>query len=176
MTYIPYIHSAKSVSRFIPIFRTLLDQHRKNGVAVVKFDPLEMNLALETAIARLRDAANSLLSDTVSFESVDSELLKQVWPLYRVTSDGISVIIESRRTKEVTPIADSAIGTSLAVLRTAEAGFVEDLTAFARLLGQRHLRGQVDIIGDLSDSLQHRITSENDVVFIPDGQQKYHMI
>jgi len=167
----------KSVVRFIPVIRTVLDQHRRNGVASVKFNPLELNLNLQTAMARLRDSVHSLCEGLTEHGSIDKETLKQVWPLYKVTSDGANVMVVSRDV----PVGESNItiigsNESLATLKTDEAGFVEAITAFAVLMGQRYLRGQVDIIGDLSDSLRHRIESENDVVFIPDGQNKHHMI
>jgi hypothetical protein len=174
MTYIPHRHSIKSVIRFIPAIRTLLDQHQRNGVASVSFNPLELNLSVETSIARLRDAVQSLTSGLTSHPSIDSEALKLIWPLYKVSSDGTNVQILPRETKLVEPITQ--VQTRLAELVSDEAGFVEELTAFAVLLGRRRLQGQVDIIGDLSESLQHRIMSENDVVFISDGQQKHHMI
>jgi hypothetical protein len=175
MNYIPYHFSAKSVSRFVPTIRALLEQHRRNGVANIKFNPLvDLNLGLETAIARLRNAVHSISTGITEFDSVDAATLKQVWPLYKITADDSNVMIVPRETLEATPQTSNV--SCLATLRTGELGFDQDLTAFARLLSRRHLLGQVDIIGDLSESLQHRIVSENDVIFIPDGQQKYHMI
>jgi hypothetical protein len=163
--------------RFIPVIRTVLSQHQRNGIANVKFNPLEMNLSIETAIARLRDAFHSLAAGLTTHPDIDQETIKQVWPEYKVISDGTNVLVIGRGTDQPTEIELIVQAkTALAVLRTDEAGFVEDLTAFARLLGQRYLQGQVDIIGDLSESLQHRIMSENDVVFISDGQKKHHMI
>jgi|SRR5215472_356745 len=178
MTYIPHRYSDKSVIRFVPILKSLVDQHAKNGVASVKFNPLELNISMETAISRLRDAAHSLIEGISIHPSIDPGILKTIWPLYKVTSDGIHVMVVSRQTEQSfdpTPILQGST-TSLATLKCDEAGFVEELTAFAVLLSRRHLRGQVDIIGDLSESLRHRIESEHDVVFIPDGQQKHHMI
>lgn len=163
--------------RFIPVIRTVLNQHQRNGIANVKFNPLEMNLSVETGMARLRDAFHSLAAGLTTHPDVDQETVKQVWPEYKVISDGTNILVISRGTDQPTEIELIVQAkTCLATLHTDEAGFVESLTAFAVLLGQRYLQGQVDIIGDLSGSLQHRLMSEHDVVFIPDGQQKHHMI
>jgi hypothetical protein len=179
---IPHRYTARSVIRFVPVIRALLIQHRKNGVAVVKFNPVELDLNVNTAMARLRDAVHSLCSKFYTHPSIDSDELKRVWHLYKVVSnDDINVEIVSRGV-ELTPpnilieTPSGGVYTDSIVLRTDEAGFIEALTALALLFGRRLIKGQVDIIGDLSESLQHRITSENDVVFISDGQQKHHMI
>ena len=137
-----------------------------------------MNISLETAIARLRDAVHSLSSGLTTHPSVDATTLKEVWPLYRVDSDGVNVLVVSRETKQNKPelLIHSGSRTELAVLGSEDVRFVEVLTAFAVLLGQRFLQGEVTINGFLSDKLQHRLQSENDVVFIQDGPNKHHMV
>jgi hypothetical protein len=177
MTHIPNQYTPKQVARFLPIIRTVLDQHRRSGVASVKFDPLELGINVNTGQARLRDAARSLLLGFVKHPTIDQETLKAVWPLYQVTSDGVNVVVTSRNPEhQVEPQTTTDEVFNHVVLRTDEAGFVEELTALALLFGRRRIKGQVDIVGDLSETLQHRITSENDVIFIADGHQKYHMI
>jgi hypothetical protein len=177
MTYIPHRHGQRSVYRFVGIIVKVLDQHRRQGIASVSFNPLDMNISVETAIARLRDAVYSLSSGLTTHPSVDVTQLKEVWPHYKVTSDGVNVQVVSREAKQDEPVPiHTGTGTELAVLRSEDPRFVETLSAFAVLLGQRFLQGEVQISGFLSDTLQHRLQSENDVVFIQDGPNSYHMV
>lgn len=176
MTYLPHRHSWKSVSRFIPVFVQLIDQHKRKGTATIMFNPSEMHLSVESAMSRLRDAAQSLLQGLTSHASIDAKELSVVWPLYKVISDGTNVQVVSRQTEQGEPLRLGGSENVLSVLRVEEAGFIELVSAFALLLGRRFLQGQVTIVGDLSDQIRHRLESENDIAIVQDGPQQYHML
>ncbi len=178
MTYLPHRHSWKSVSRFVPVIEALLDAHKKLGTANVTFDPLVgMNISVETAMGRLRDAVASLSQGLTSAPSIDAEELAAVWAFYKVTSDGTNVQIVSRLTEQEEPVMiQTGSRESLATLKVEDERFVETLTAFALLLGQRYLQGEVTILGDLPPELQSRLLSENDIAIVQDGPQQYHML
>lgn len=177
MTYTPHRYSPRSVYRFVPIIKRVLDQHRSRGTATVMFNPLELNLSIETAVARLRDAAKALSSGITTHPSVDVTSLKEVWPLYRVDSDGVNVLVAPRSTEqdEVVPI-HTASGDALATLNVEDGQFVELVRAFAILLGRRLLQGQVVINGDLSENLQRQLGCDYDVVIIQDAPKQFHML
>lgn len=177
MTYLPHRHSWKSVARFLAPIRSLINQHRKHNTASVAFNPLSLNISVETAVARLRDAIHSLSQGLTSAPAIDAEELAAVWAFYKVTSDGVNVLIVPRITEQEEPVlihTDSR--ESLATLKVEDERFVENLTAFALLLGQRILQGEVTIIGNLDETLQLRLGSENDIVIVQDGPKQYHML
>src|SRR5215831_9048423 len=143
--YRPPYYDWKSVRRFIPVIRLLVETHQRVGVANVQFNPLTLNLSVETAIARLRDAVKSLCLELTIDDSIDIEVLRQIWPLFKVTSDGTRVTIVPRKLKETEP--EPARGQNvLATIRTDDVEFLEDLKALARCLSKRFSLGQVDII------------------------------
>jgi hypothetical protein len=177
MNYVPHRYSPKSVYRFVPVIDKVLSMHRNRGIASVSFDPTNLSISMETGIARLRDAVHALSTGMCPHPLINAEELRHVWPLYKVTSDGKVVQVVARSVEQIEPVAmEPFAGVSIAVLRTDDLRFTETITAFAVLLGQHLLVGQVDIVGDLSDSLRYRLESENDIVITADGHQLYHMI
>lgn len=177
MTYLAHRHSTKSVFRFVPVIKQLLDHHKSRGIAQVSFNPADMGISLETGIARLRDAVYSLSSGLTTHPSVDATTLKEVWPLYKVSSDGINVLVVSRTTEqdEPVPIHTGSSG-SLATLQVNDPQFVEIVTSFAVLLGRRFLQGQVTIEGQLSDNIKHQLESNHDVIITQEANNRYTMI
>ncbi len=177
MTYLPHRHTWKSVSRFVPVIESLLNQHKHKGIASVTFDPATMGLSVETGIARLRDAVQSLSQGLTSTPTIKADDLTAIWPYYRVRSDGTLVNVISRSTEQEEPVMiQSGSRESLATLKVEDPRFVETLSAFALLLGQRFLQGEVTILGDLDETLRLRLLSENDIAIVQDGPRQYHML
>lgn len=177
MTYLPHRHTWKSVSRFVPVLESLIHQHQVSHTGHVSFDPQHFNISIETAIARLRDAVQSLSQGLTSTPSIDADVLTAIWPHYKVTSEGTRVLIVSRSTEQEEPVLiHSGSRESLATLTVESPRFVENLTAFALLLGQRILQGEVTILGDLPDSVRLRLLSENDIAIVQDGPRQFHML
>jgi hypothetical protein len=177
MTFIPHRHSERSVFRFVPIITKLLNHHASRGSGTVSFNPLELNISVETAVARLRDAVFSLSTGLTAHPSVDAVTLKEVWKQYKVTSDGTNVQVIPRATEQgelLTITGDSK--DVLASLNVEDVGFAENLSAFATLLGRRLLQGQVIINGDLSDNLKRTLECDNDVVITQNAPKQYYMI
>lgn len=176
MPYQPSQYREKSVNRFVPVLKLLLADTGKSGVS---FDPFAMLLSPNTAIARLRDAVHAISSGKVIHPSINADLLREVWSQYKITSDGSIISISPRQTEErpqAVPTGGSRAATELAVLKVSQPRFVETLTAFACLLGQRILTGEVTIYGDLSSTLIDRLENDNDVVIKRTGEQQYIML
>jgi hypothetical protein len=176
MTYLAHRLSWRSVQRFVPVIEHVLTAHQ-NGIAHVAFDPKRMGISIDTAIARLRDAVQSLSQGLTSTPTINADVLTAIWPHYKVTSDGTNVLITSRTTEQEEPVLiHSGSRESIATLTVGSPRFVENLSAFALLLGQRLLQGEVTILGDLSAFERNRLLSENDIAIVQDGPQQYHML
>lgn len=176
--YLPHRFRAQSVYRFVPILDQLLKQHSNKGTASIGFSPFDLHISADTAIARLRDAVIALSTGKTTHPSINAHELAEVWPLYRVTSDGDRVLVVPRLTKEGRPsVMDVGPRTAaLAVLHVNQERFVETVTAFAVLLGQRLLQGEVTINGNLPNSLRSQLETSNDIAIIQDAPEQYHMI
>jgi len=106
---------------------------------------------MDTAIARCRDAVKRIATGKTDHPSIDVAVLSVIWPSYKVTSDGEMVVICSRMVEQGLPTTVlSGSQAELAVLQTTQFRFVDSLTAFAVLLGQRLLQGEVTIVGELT--------------------------
>ncbi len=153
----------RSVNRFVPILSRLCQAQEPTAVS---FTPSELGISVETAMARLRDAAHSLSTGLTTHPSINAETLSAVWPLYKVTSDGLDVVVSPRKTEKGTPITPLSVRAADSYALRADApGFVEALTAFAVLLGQRVLQGQVVISGVIDEDFKDRLSLRYDIAF-----------
>jgi len=166
MTYQPHRYRRSSVDRFVPVIEQLL----RSGGTPVSFDPADLHLGVETALARFRDAVHAFSTGLVTHPNINADLLRETWQRFKATSDGHRVLLLSRQAEQGPPEltafpVSGGRAQPLAMLRSTQPRFVETLTALAVLLGQRILQGEVHISGELTDTLQHRLETENDIVF-----------
>ncbi len=142
-------HTPKSVFRYIPILKQICD-----GAQTASFDPMFLGLSVETCTARLRDAANSLISGQTTHPSIDATKLASVWKSYKVINDGklVHVVPRAEKKEEQSFIA-VPLGEQIDVLAVVEAKDTDIVLAFALLLSRRFITGKVRILGQVKVDL-----------------------
>lgn len=153
-----------NVLRFVEIVKIL-----QNSPKEIHFNPTPLRLSVDTACARLRDAILALSTGLVQHPDINSDLLAKVWPRYKVIADGEFVSVVPRQTEKETSVSvhpSDVESPALSWTLSAEhRRFCDSLRAFAVLLGERLLTGQLTIKGQLDPKLQKQIEQDNDVVF-----------
>lgn len=159
-----YRFTPKSVVRFVPIFKLLCEQPTPQTIS---FSPTSLAISTETALSRLRDAANALIRGQVSHPDIDAELLATKWPLFKVTTSGQgNILIVPKAEKQTTNqvVAEVLVDQPSDVLAVVKSEDESVIRAFALLLGRRFLSGRVQILGettlDLSGHDVEIITTE----------------
>src|SRR6267142_1419810 len=176
MNYLPHRYRRSSVDRFVPVIEQLL----RRGGTPVSFDPSDLGINVETALARFRDAVHALSTGLVTHPNINAILLQETWLRFKATSDGTRVLLLSRKAEQgppqltAVPVSEGRV--PLATLRSTQPRFVDSLTALAVLLGQRILVGEVVIHGEITDTLKQRLESENDVAFRQEAQNTTIML
>lgn len=177
MPYLPHRHTHKSVARFVPVLENLIANHKTLGEGPVEFDPATIGLSVSTAIARLHDAVYSIRLRLTTYESVNPDDLSIIWPRYRITSDGVKVMILPRIAgQRLSILSNTGINVIHINLRSDETTFTETLNALAYLLGHRLLQGEVTIEGDLPDGLQETLEAQYDVAIAQTGPHQHRML
>jgi hypothetical protein len=169
MTYLPHRYTTKSVDRFIPVLEAVCRQSYLGKVEQVEFFASDLFLSMNTAMARLRDAVHAITTGIIVDPRVPADVLRAMWPKYRLTShNGTKVLLVPRNTEQTPTTLNVESGEQrryLAVLDTDRPRFEETLTAFACLLGQRILEGSVLIEGPLSETLVAVLLDRHDIMF-----------
>lgn len=174
MSYLPHRHTDKSVRRFVPILETLIANHKTFGEYPVQFDPTQLGISVETGLARLRDAVHSITTGLTNYPNISSADLSAIWPRYHATSDGTNIVIQPKHpTVHATRVH---VSTKLATILVDQPNYESYLTAFAILLGNRILQGEVTIIGHLSDTLKQTLEGAYDIVITPTGPNQHTML
>lgn len=151
--YLPSRFKHSNVDRFLPYIVRLTQ-----GANEVRINHLDLGLNANTCEHRVRDAVLAILSGKTFYPDLNTDRLREIWPLYKVRREELTreIVIELRH-KESPIMSGNFLDAELSV---AHPHFEEVLIAYAILYNHEVYKGRLHIIGLLSPDARDKITMD----------------